>query len=89
MEKTSVSTAWNKPYLQKKQFLPPLCTGMGSLRAAAPLLFCTASSTLLMGPQIKEQEEGIRVRALLIFGEGGRFPMPFLSLQYGPRSKQS
>lgn len=77
-EKISVSTAWNKPYLQKKQFLPPLCTGMGSLRAAAPLLFCTAS-TLLMGPQIKERKEGLRVRALVILEKGIGSPCHFTS----------
>lgn len=77
-EKISVSTAWKKPYLQKKQFLPPLCTGMGSLRATAPLLFCMAS-TLLMGPQIKEQEEGIRVRALFVLEKGIGSPCHFIS----------
>lgn len=67
-EKVSISIAWNKPYLQK-QFLPPLCTGMGFLRATAPLLYCVAS-TLLIGPQIKEKEEGIKVRVLFILEEG-------------------
>lgn len=69
MEKISVSTAWSRPYLQKKPVLPPLCTGMGSLRATASLLFCMAN-TLLMGSQIKEQEGGIRARALFILEEG-------------------
>lgn len=85
-EKVSVSIAWNKPYLQK-QFLPPLCTGMGFLRATAPLLYCVAS-TLLIGPQIKEKEEGIKVRVLFILEEGF-IPCAILPLQFGFRSKQS
>lgn len=69
MDKISVSTVWNKPYLQKKQYLPLLYTGMEPLRATAPLPFCVADK-LLVHSQIKEQEEGTRVRALFILEKG-------------------
>lgn len=45
---------------------------------AAPLSSCMAS-TLLMGPQIEEQEEGIKVRALFILEKGNCSPCHFTS----------
>lgn len=87
MDKISVSTVWNKPYLQKKQYLPPLYTGMEPLRATAPLPFCVADKWLVHS-QIKDKRKGQRSE-LCSFWRRGLVPCAILPPWFGSRCKQS